>query len=141
MLSVEGFFEWRDCNKKKYPYFISIKEEEIFSLGCIYEECVDKLTGEIRNTFSIITTPANPMMSAIHNLKNRMPLIIDRKNEIEWIDPKLDEDKVKELIKPFSQEKMKAHTISNDANIGNRNRNIPEIVNPIFILNFLNFLK
>jgi putative SOS response-associated peptidase YedK len=33
LLPIDGFFEWCDFNKKKYPYFITLKEEGLFSLG------------------------------------------------------------------------------------------------------------
>src|SRR5665647_3754057 len=36
LLGINGFYEWRDVNKIKYPYFICTKSSDIFSLGCIY---------------------------------------------------------------------------------------------------------
>lgn len=74
-------------------------------MGCIYSEWIDKSIGEIINSFSIITTEANPLMDAIHNLKKQIPLIIDRTNEKAWIDPKLPIDRIKELIKPYNHNK------------------------------------
>src|ERR1041385_4187722 len=55
LLGINGFYEWREVNKAKHPYYIRVKSAEIFSLGCVYESWVDKSTGEIRNTFSILT--------------------------------------------------------------------------------------
>ena len=82
IIPVTGFFEWRDFNKNKYPYLIKLKDEEIFCLAGIYDTWVNKETGELKNTFSIITTEANPLMAKIHNLKLRMPFILqkDKKN-------------------------------------------------------------
>ena len=131
LLGINGFYEWRDFNGKKYPYHIQLKGGELFSLGCIYENWVDKSTGEIRDTFSILTTPANPLLSKIHNLKKRMPLIISRNHESEWVDPKLNAEKIKDLIKPFPDKEMEAYTISTDANSARKNRNSPEILSPV----------
>jgi putative SOS response-associated peptidase YedK len=105
LLGVNGFFEWRDLKGVKFPYYISHRDEKIFSLGCLYENWLNKATGELVNTFAIITTPANPMMEKIHNLKKRMPLIIDRTNEKKWIDPDLENEEIKELIQPYDQDK------------------------------------
>jgi putative SOS response-associated peptidase YedK len=129
LLGVNGFYEWREFNNKKYPYFIKIKSNEIFSLGCIYESWADKSTGEIRNTFSILTTAANPMMEKIHNMKKRMPLIIPEKDEKKWIEPLLSKAKIQELIKPYDEADMTAYTIWNSVNNPKNNRNIPEIMN------------
>ena len=131
LLGVSGFYEWRDVNKVKYPYFVKLKDEEIFSLGCIYENWVDRSTGEIFNTFSIITTPANPLMEKIHNLKKRMPLIIPRNKEEQWIDSKLSADKIKELIQPFDENLMDAYTVSQNVNSAKNNRNVPESIEQV----------
>jgi len=131
LLGINGFYEWRDINKKKYPYLIQLKEEGLFSLGCIYESWVCKETGELFNTFSIITTPANPMMEQIHNLKKRMPLIINREDEVRWVDPELSTEQIKQLIKPFPESKMEAYTVSNQVNNARNERNIPEIIEKV----------
>ncbi len=126
LLGISGFYEWRDVNKVKYPYFIKTKSNELFSLGCIYETWVDKGTGEIRNTFSILTTPANPMMEKIHNLKKRMPLILSVDDERQWIDPKLSADDIRKLIKPYPESDMIAYAVSKNINSPKNNRDLPE---------------
>ena len=131
LLGINGFFEWRDYNGKKYPYFIRVKGDELFSLGCIYDDWIDRATGEMRNTFSILTTPANPMMERIHNLKKRMPLIIAREDERHWINPFLPTEDIRRLIKPYPDSDMEAYTISTDANSPRKNRNVPEILTPV----------
>ena len=78
LLVVDGFFEWRHENNRKIPFYIYPKDETVFYMGCIYNSWVNKLTGEVRDTFSIITTAANPLMEYIHNSKKRMPLILSK---------------------------------------------------------------
>ncbi|MEI6816760.1 MAG: SOS response-associated peptidase [Bacteroidota bacterium] len=126
LLGISGFYEWRDVNKVKYPYFIKTKSNELFSLGCIYETWVDKGTGEIRNTFSILTTPANPMMEKIHNLKKRMPLILSVDDERHWIDPKLSTDDIRKLIKPYPESDMISYAVSKNINSPRNDRDLPE---------------
>ena len=131
LLGINGFIEWRDFNKKKYPYFINVKTDKIFSLGCIYDDWVDRSTGEIKKTFSIVTTPANALMEKIHNIKKRMPLMIPGTQESKWIDPTLSKEDVQELIKPFQETEMDTYTFSTDANSAGNNRNVPAILNPV----------
>jgi len=131
LLGINGFYEWRDFNKQKYPYLIKTKSNEMFSLGCLYENWVDKSSGEIRNTFSILTTPANPLMEKIHNLKKRMPLILKKEDEEKWIDPRLKKEEIQELIKPYDEADMSAYTVSKFANSAANNRNVPEIIEKV----------
>jgi putative SOS response-associated peptidase YedK len=131
LLGISGFYEWREVNKVKYPYYIHTRSSDIFSLGCLYENWTDTTTGEIRNTFSIITTPANPLMEKIHNLKKRMPLIIPAAKEQQWIDPALLKEEITKLIKPYNEADMMAYTISQKANSPRNDRNIPEILQAV----------
>ena len=128
LLPVSGFYEWRELNGVKYPYYIQMAEQDYFSLGSLYDTWINKETGEIRNTFSIITTPANLLMEKIHNLKKRMPLILLPEDEMKWIDPGLKTDQIKELIKPFPEIMMRAYTISREANNARNNRDVAEIL-------------
>lgn len=110
LIPVTGFFEWLDLNKIKYPHFIYLKNEELFSLAGIYDTWINE-EGEPTTTFSIITTEANPLMARIHNLKKRMPLIISKENEEHWIKDSLSESDVKELMKPMDESFMNAHSV------------------------------
>ncbi len=130
LFGVNGFFEWQHFNKAKYPHLIQTKRNKIFSLGCIYETWLDQSTGEIKNTFSILTTPANPLMEKIHNLKKRMPLILNQQDEQRWIEPSLNTEQIKALIKPYDQADMTSYTVSKIANTTKMDRNIPEIIEP-----------
>lgn len=111
LIPVTGFYEWRDVNKIKYPYFIHLKQEEIFSLGGIYDEWTNEETGEIKTTFSIVTTEANPLMAKIHNLKLRMPLIFTKETENDWLIQDLKPEEIIELMQPLNEKYMTAHTI------------------------------
>lgn len=109
-----GYFEWRHEDGKKIPYYIYVKDEPIFSMAGIYDEWLDKVTGEVVNTFSIITTEANPLTDYIHNTKHRMPAILSQADEEKWIDPKLGRSGIEQLLLPFSADQMDAYVIDND---------------------------
>lgn len=131
LIPVNGFIEWRDLNKVKYPHYITVRSEEIFSLGGIYSNWTDRSTGEIKTTFSVITTAANPMLEKIHNLKKRMPLIIGQEDEKHWINPDLSKSDIEGLIKPYDEKNMQAITISRHVNNSKNERNQPEILNEV----------
>lgn len=109
-----GYFEWRHEGDKKIPYYIFLKDEEIFSMAGIYDTWLDKSTGEVVNTFSIITTEANELTDYIHNTKHRMPAILFKDDEEKWLDPKLGKSDTEQLLLPFPGDRMDAYVINND---------------------------
>lgn len=111
IVPIKGFYEWRDINKTKYPYYITTKEQKIMLLGGIYDYWVDRSTGEIHRTYSVVTTEANPLMSKIHNLKKRQPLMLTKELAKNWLNPDLKENDIKELMQPMHEDLMCAHTI------------------------------
>lgn len=131
LFPVSGFYEWREFKGNKYPYFIQLQEEDYFSLGSLYDTWMHPQTGEVKHTFSIITTAANPLMEKIHNIKKRMPLILSAEDEMKWLDPALSTDGIKELIKPFPEDRMTAFTISRQASNTRIKRDYPEILTPV----------
>lgn len=129
MILADGFYEWRTLGKLKYPYFIQLKSKEAFAFGGIYNDWVNKETGEVTNSFSIITTPANPLMEKIHNLKLRMPLILPKEVEKDWLNSNLKDNEIAELMKPLDETKMEAYSISKLITNRNENPDKPEIQN------------
>lgn len=109
-----GYFEWRHEEGKKIPFYIYLKDEEIFSIAGIYDSWLDKSTGEIVNSFSLITTDSNPLTDYIHNTKHRMPAILSVEEEEKWLDPSLGKEVIESLLHPFPAERMDAYIIEND---------------------------
>lgn len=109
-----GYFEWRHEGNKKIPYYIYVKDEPIFSMAGVYDLWLDKVTDEVVNTFSIITTDANSLTDYIHNTKHRMPAILSIEDEESWLDPKLAKTDIERLLRPFPPERMDAYVINND---------------------------
>ncbi|MDF2881628.1 MAG: response-associated peptidase [Clostridiaceae bacterium] len=81
IIPANAFFEWKNEEKGKTKYKISLKEVKLFSLAGIYKSFVDK------NNISyfgvvILTRAANEQMSKVHN---RMPVIIKKEDEDQWL--------------------------------------------------------
>jgi putative SOS response-associated peptidase YedK len=113
LVPADGFFEWMDFNKKKYPHYIFMNDKKIFCFAGIYSSWVNKETGELMQTFSILTTAANPMMEKIHNLKKRMPVIVPKKFYKLWLEKKLSLATFNDIVKPFPESQMQNYAISN----------------------------
>lgn len=88
LIIADGFYEWQwldKAGKKKQKYLIELPSQDLFCFAGIYNQWVNKLTGETLNTFAMLTTEANPLMSEIHNSKKRMPVILTPQNESLWL--------------------------------------------------------
>jgi len=106
----DGFYEWKTINSKtKIPYRFCLKNEDLFTFAGIWDSWPDKQTGEILNSFSILTTDANQLVEPIHD---RMPVIIKREDENKYLDENLDETTLKQMFLPFPPEEMKAYPVS-----------------------------
>ena len=127
LVIVDGFYEWRTIGKQKYPYFIQYKDHEVFAMGGIFNDWVNRQTGEQTHTFSIITTPANALMSKIHNDKMRMPFILPKGTERDWLNPNLKDNEIVDLMKPLAEGELEAYTISKLITNKNKNPDTPEL--------------
>lgn len=112
LVIVDGFYEhhWKD--DKAYPFFIKMKDGSPFSLAGLWSVWKYPKEDIIRNTFTIVTTSANPMMEEIHNKPkasegHRMPLILPENKEHLWLQEG-DKDSLKSLIRPFNHNDLLA---------------------------------
>jgi putative SOS response-associated peptidase YedK len=93
LIVVDGFYEWKwldPAGKDKLQYLITLPNEELFAFAGIYSSWTNKLTGEVINTYSMVTTEANELMAEVHNTKKRMPVILTKENEQDWLNPNVD---------------------------------------------------
>jgi len=119
LVFTTGFFEHRDINsKKKLPYYIKVRGQEIFCFAGLYNysPIPNVETGEAIGTFSIITRPANSLMEIIHNSgpnSHRMPLLLPKEMAIEWLREDLSDAEIEKIITyEFPAEKMEAWPVN-----------------------------
>jgi putative SOS response-associated peptidase YedK len=104
---VDGFYEWQLVGKQKVKHLITLRQPEPMVFGGIYAHWHAPGQAPIRS-FSIVTTPANPLMEVIHNQKKRMPLILSPEGREAWLDPGCSVAEIRDLMKPFEQNEMTA---------------------------------
>lgn len=108
IILADGYYEWHD----KLPYRIRKQDQSVFGMAGLWEQHVRK-DGTKLYTCTIITTNANDKLSGIHN---RMPVILDKEQMDVWLDPKNGIDDVKNLLNPYSSEKVEFYPVSLDVN-------------------------
>ncbi len=133
-----GFYEYHydEVNGKPVSsvYYIQVKDEEIFSIGGLYDTWINTETGEVHETYTMITTEANELMKWIHNGgKNpfRMPFMIPKKLEERWLEQQLTDEEIAQLMTPFDKDKMIAYEVNKDEfQRGGKNPHNPDIIKP-----------
>lgn len=89
LIIANGFYEWQwldSKGKQKIKYEIGIGNDDLFAFAGLYSQWTNKSTGEIRYTYTMVTTEANELMSKIHNIKKRMPIILKPEDEQKWLE-------------------------------------------------------
>jgi putative SOS response-associated peptidase YedK len=126
IIFLDGFFEWRHEGRNKQPWFISMGGEP-FAVAGLCSNWVNTETGEVLNTATIVTTPANELMSYIHNEKQRMPFIIPQEHWALWLDADAPAEKVTAIIQPLPDGQLKAHRISKLITSRTQDTNVPQV--------------
>lgn len=110
LVIANGYFEGPEVEKLNKPYHIFKKDGDVFCFAGIWDTWVNNDTGEVLDTFGIITTVANPTSLEIGH--HRSPVILDRDDEKKWLDDRLPLEGVLGLLKPYQGKDFKAEPIS-----------------------------
>ena len=106
LVLLDGYYEWQwldEKGKQKQKYLITQPNNEAFAMAGLWNTWTDRQTGEIMNTYTILTTVANEAMSIIHNSKKRMPMILKPEEECLWLENQ-DVDAVRDVELAFSKQ-------------------------------------
>ena len=126
LVPADGFYEWMkmDASPKpaRRPYSITLTNGEPMAFAGLWDAWKDPNSGIWLQSFTIITTEANELMSPIHN---RMPVILHPRNWEEWL-TRHDTHIPVHLLRPYESESMCANTC-NPA-VGNVRNNGPEML-------------
>jgi len=95
IIPAEGFYEWREENGRKKPYFFARKDGKPLMFAGIWDD--SDVKGDVVPSFAILTDEPNELIAPYHD---RMPVVLD---EIEsW----LDLDKPLDDIRPVGPEEF-----------------------------------
>ena len=109
LVLADGFYEWKAEGKKKTPMYITLKSHEPFGFAGLWETWKSPADETIHSCTLITTTP-NTLMESIHN---RMPVILSREAEAQWLDPATTApEHLLPLLTPYSAEAMDAYAVS-----------------------------
>jgi putative SOS response-associated peptidase YedK len=127
LVLADAFYETRDVDGLKYPYFIHRQDNQPFALAGIHNSWKNE-EGIWHETFSIVTTEPNEMMRKIHNIKLRMPVILPPDKERNWLKPDLLKEEIEDLMVPLEDGILEAHTVNKRLNSTKEPSNDAQII-------------
>jgi putative SOS response-associated peptidase YedK len=114
LVPMMGFYEWRKTPAGKVPHYIHLLNSEVFAVAGLHEWWPGKDGAAPIESFTIITTDANALVSSLHD---RMPVILREDAHAKWLDPKNEKtDELGRLLKPFPADEMRAYPVSTRVN-------------------------
>lgn len=125
LVIADAYYEW-SALKKPYLVFLQNKERP-FAFAGLYDGWKNPETGEMIAAFAIITTTANDLLQSIG--VKRMPVILTKSNEKEWIKSTRHLSEILGMLNPFLSDQMNAYPVSDLVN--NPEINDISMLNPI----------
>ncbi len=127
LVPASFFYEWDKATKPSAPYLFRLKDGSLFAFAGLYNVWTDPRTSMEIPSYTILTTRPNALVGKVHN---RMPVILRREDEEEWLNPDLTEpERIQDLIHPYPAEEMDAYIVSRQVNIPTLDS--PELIEPV----------
>jgi putative SOS response-associated peptidase YedK len=109
-IPASGFYEWTGEPRRRVPHRISIEERPLIAFAGLWERWKDA-QGKPLDTYTIVTTPANGFVSAMHD---RMPAILADADIDTWLSGTAEEAWT--AIRPCPDEAMRERAVSRALN-------------------------
>jgi putative SOS response-associated peptidase YedK len=124
LVPASGFYEWKKIDAKtKQPYYFNVDSNTMFAFAGLWDAWKD-VNGHWLQSFSIVTTEANEIMSQVHT---RMPVILHARDYDRWLSRDVTEQPPVDLLRPYESEMMDM-TPANPL-VGNVRNNGPDMLN------------
>lgn len=128
LIIADGFYEWQKAKaaSRSIPHYVSIKDRPVFGFAGLFERWKAP-DGGVLKSCTIITTDANKALRQVHD---RMPVILEKRDEQAWIDPgNKDKESLVRMLKPYDPGAMRFHQVS--LGVNDPHNNGPELIRPV----------
>jgi putative SOS response-associated peptidase YedK len=127
-----GYFEWKQQDGAKIPYFLHAPDETTLAMAGLYEIWRDDSVSEDDPkrwlwTCAIITRPATDLLGEIHD---RCPVLVPPGLWQEWLDCSADDPAVaRRFLERIPEPRLEPRQVSKA--VGNVRNNGPELIEPV----------
>jgi len=114
LIIMDSFYEWQKKDSESLPYRFTVPGRKTFCVAGLWSRWIDP-AGEYYDTFGMMTCVANNLVGEIHE-KKRMPVILHKIDEKNWLNKKLSVDELLALCVPFPDKWMHRYRVSKKVN-------------------------
>jgi putative SOS response-associated peptidase YedK len=119
ILPAQGFYEWHvNEDGSKTPFYITCADQPVFGFAGLWDSS-RSAEGTVLESCTIITMPPNPLLAEIHNVKQRMPAILQAQDVDAWLTGSVDDARA--TLKPYPADSMVAWPVSRQVNTPKNN--------------------
>ncbi len=126
LIPADFFIEGTVKEKLDKPFLVYLKESP-FAMAGIWDEWVNPETGEVINSFAIITAASNRLLQKLPH--HRSPVILHKSDEAKWLNSDAPLSEITSLLEPYPAEEMNAYPI--DPRIKNPRSNDLQLLAPV----------
>lgn len=113
IIPVNGFYEWKNLESGKRPFYIRLKSHELAGLAGLYSEWTDA-AGVVRGVCTVITIDSEAESDMT---PRRLPIIVDAVDESDWLNPELsDLSTLFRIMRPIDVDKLEIIPVSDAVN-------------------------
>jgi putative SOS response-associated peptidase YedK len=118
IIPAMGFYEWQvAANGTQKPFYVRVEDQPVFGFAGLWE----------RESFVIITTPANALMASVDNSEARMPAILARDMREVWLYGSV--ANAAAALAPYPEDLLVAYPVS--ARVNSLDNNDESLIEPL----------
>lgn len=126
LVPADWFYEWPVVDGEKQARAFSLKDRSPFAFAGIWDGWKDRESGEILESFAIVTTDPSEWMAKYHD---RMGVILGPKDYQRWLEEGEEHRLPLDLLRPYPEEEMESWRVSDE--VGNTRNNWAELIEPV----------
>lgn len=113
IIPVNGFYEWKNLESGKRPFYIRTNTHELFGLAGLYGEWTDP-DGAVHGVCTILTISSGTESDMT---PSRLPIVVEQADEADWLNPELgDLSTLFRVMRPFDTGKLEIIPVSDTVN-------------------------
>jgi putative SOS response-associated peptidase YedK len=114
MLVMGGFYEPHvNVDGSRDQFFVRLADRDVFGVAGLWERS-RRADGSYLFSCTLITVPANQLLAAVHNAKQRMPAVLGETEYDAWLSGS--PPQARALLRPYAAESMRAWKVSRRVN-------------------------
>lgn len=127
LVPTTGFYEWKKTDSRKWPYFITRKDDKIFSFAGLYNSKSDK-SGREMLSYTILTKKPNSLLQGIHH---RMPVLLEQKYYDDWLNSDASVENLKKILNQEDYDEIELSAYPVSLRVNNPVNNDPALIESV----------